>query len=128
MTWIYMETLTMDGLARQLQEYEDNLASSLWACILAVEKLTPKLSQQSKKDRTSSSTPTKVSAIKSQPFSVQGRGYWWCTPHATLWFLLRDQGEDVKKWDGEPTWRLEVRVQELQEKKPQQPKSIHPGK
>ncbi|KAK4810931.1 hypothetical protein QYF61_013339 [Mycteria americana] len=27
-----------------------------------------------------------------------------------------NQGEDMRKWDGEPTWRLEARVQELQEK------------
>ena len=106
----------MDGLARQLQEYKDNLTSSLWACDSAVKELTHKLSEQSEKEKPSSPTPTNVSAIKSQPFSVQGRGYRWCTPCATLWFFLCDQGKDTRKWDGEPTWRLEARVQELQGK------------
>ena len=38
---------------------------------------------------------------------------------------LHDQGKDMRKWDGDPTWTLEAQVQELQE---QQPKGIHPGK
>lgn len=43
-----------------------------------------------------------------------------------MWFFLHDKGEDTRKWDGEPNWRLEAQVQELQGKK--QPKSIHSGK
>lgn len=30
--------------------------------------------------------------------------------------ICHDQGEDIRKWDGEPTWRLEAQVQEVQEK------------
>ena len=33
-----------------------------------------------------------------------------------LWFFLRDQGEDMRKWDGEPTFKLEARVRELRGK------------
>jgi len=84
---------------------------------LAVKELTQKMSEQFKKDRSSSHTPVKVSAIKSQPFSVPGRGFWWHTPRATLRFHLCDQGEDMRNWDVERTWRLEAQVQEVQEKK-----------
>jgi len=70
----------MDGLARQLQEYKDNLTSSLQAYVSAVKQLIQKLSEQSETDRSSSPTPTNVSAIKSHPISVQGRGYKWHTP------------------------------------------------
>ena len=83
MSWTHMEAPTMDGLARQLQEYKDNLISSMWACVLTVEELTQKMSEQAETDRSSSCTPAKASAVKSQPFSVQGRGYQWHTPHAT---------------------------------------------
>ena len=113
MSWTDTKAPTIAELARQLREHEDNLASSMCACVSAVGRLTQKMSKQAEKARSSSRTPTKASPIKSQPFSVQGRGYQWCTP---LWFFLRDQGEDVRKRDGEPTWRLEAWVQELQRK------------
>ena len=34
-------------------------------------------------------------------------------PRATLWFYLRDHGEDMRKWDGVPASDLEARVWEL---------------
>ena len=37
-------------------------------------------------------------------------------PRGTLWFFLHDQGEDMRKWDGEPTFKLEARVRELRGK------------
>lgn len=64
MCWTAMKTLTIDKLARQLQEYEDNLTSSMWACVLAVDRLIQQMSKQAKKDRSSSHTLTKASAIK----------------------------------------------------------------
>ena len=33
-----------------------------------------------------------------------------------LWFLLRDQGDDMRKWDGDPTFQLEARVCKRREK------------
>ncbi|XP_040434390.1 uncharacterized protein LOC121080436 [Falco naumanni] len=105
----------MGGLARQLREYEHNLASFICACILTVDRLTQKLSKQAKKDRSSTCTPTKASAIKIQPFSVQGKGYWWHTPCATLWFSLHDQEEDMRKLDDEPIWRLEAQSCAIEE-------------
>lgn len=33
-----------------------------------------------------------------------------------LWFFLHDQGEDVRKYDGEPPWRLKAHVHELHRK------------
>jgi len=96
MSWTDTKAPTIDELARQITEHEDNLASSMRACVLPVKKLTPKFSEQFRKNRSSSRTPTKVSAIRSQLFSVQGRGYQWHTPCATLWFFLCDQGEDMR--------------------------------
>ena len=37
-------------------------------------------------------------------------------PRGTLRFFLRDRGEDMRKWDGEPTFKLEARVRELRGK------------
>lgn len=37
--------------------------------------------------------------------------------HGPLWFFLCDQGDDVRKWDGEPTFQLEAHVSELRGKK-----------
>ncbi|KAK4831282.1 hypothetical protein QYF61_016752 [Mycteria americana] len=70
------------------------------------------MSEQAKKGRSSSCTPTKASTIKSQLFSVQLKGYRWRIPRATLWFFLHDQEEDMRKWDCEPTWRLEAQAEE----------------
>ncbi|KAK4810737.1 hypothetical protein QYF61_007711 [Mycteria americana] len=44
------------------------------------------------------------------------RGFRGHTPRGTLWFYLRDHGEDMRKWDGKPTSTLEARVHELQGK------------
>ena len=33
-----------------------------------------------------------------------------------LWFFLREQGEDIRKWDGEPPLKLEARVRDLRGK------------
>ena len=37
-------------------------------------------------------------------------------PRDTIWFFLCDQGEDMRKWDGEPASKLEARIHELREK------------
>ena len=37
--------------------------------------------------------------------------------HGTLGFFLLDQGEDMRKWDDEPTVNLEARVRELRAKR-----------
>ena len=36
--------------------------------------------------------------------------------HGALWFFLCDQGDDIRKWDGEPTFKLEACVHELRGK------------
>lgn len=41
-----------------------------------------------------------------------------------LWFYLLDQGENMRKWDGEPTSKLEARVKELRRKKMNR-KAVH---
>jgi len=47
-----------------------------------------------------------VSAIRRKHFSAQEREYRGYTPRGTLWFYLRDHGEDMRKWDGKPTSSL----------------------
>ncbi|KAK4828266.1 LOW QUALITY PROTEIN: hypothetical protein QYF61_024931 [Mycteria americana] len=81
-----------------------------------VEKLSQEF-QRFKEDM-SYSLPirTSVSAIRSQRSSAQERGYRGYTPRGTLWFYLRDHGEDMRKWDGKPTSTLEARIRELQGK------------
>lgn len=36
--------------------------------------------------------------------------------HDTFWFFLHDQGEDMRKWNGEPTFKLKAHVCKLREK------------
>ena len=57
-----------------------------------------------------------VSAIRGKRFSAQEREYRGYTPRGTLWFYLRDHGEDMRNWDGKPTSSLEARVRELRGK------------
>ncbi|GAB0208485.1 hypothetical protein GRJ2_003314200 [Grus japonensis] len=73
-------------------------------CVMAVEKLSKKLSrefQQLKEDMSySPPVQTSISAIRSKHSSAQERGYSGYTLQATLWFYLHDHGEDMRKWDG----------------------------
>ncbi|KAK4806889.1 hypothetical protein QYF61_012610 [Mycteria americana] len=106
LTWKDEEGPTVDEVASQLREYEESISSSL---VSAVEKLV----QQLKEDR-SYSPPVRssISAIRSRHSSAQERGYRGYTPRGTIWFYLRDHGEDMRKWDGKPTSTLEARVEE----------------
>ncbi|KAK4811303.1 hypothetical protein QYF61_023355 [Mycteria americana] len=81
-----------------------------------VEKLSRKVQRLEEDMSYSPPIRTSVSAIRSQRSSAQGRGYRGYTPRGTLWFYLRDHGEDMRKWDGKPTSTLEARVRELQGK------------
>ncbi|KAK4811016.1 hypothetical protein QYF61_015720 [Mycteria americana] len=105
--WKDGEGPTVNEAASNLQEYEESISSSF---VSAVEKLSRKV-QRLEEDR-SYSPPirTSVSTIRSQRSSAQGRGYRGYTPRGTLWFYLRDHGEDMRKWDGKPTSTLEARV------------------
>ncbi|MCQ4078415.1 hypothetical protein FK519_26840 [Klebsiella pneumoniae] len=113
MTWKDGEEETVDELAGRLRQYEESLSSSLRACVSAVEKLSQEF-QQFKADM-SHSPPVRanISAIRSKRFPAQER---WYTRRGTLWFTLRDQGEDMREWDGKPTSALEARVRELRGK------------
>jgi len=97
-------------VAVRLQQYEESLSSSLTS---AVEKLVQRFEKNM-----SYSPPVwvSISVIRSKRFSAQERGYRGYTPWGTLWFYLRDQGEDMRKRDGKPTSSLETRVRELQGK------------
>jgi len=54
-----------------------------------------------------------VSAIRGKRSSAQEREYRSYTPRGTLWFYLRDHGEDMRNWDIKLTSSLEARVHEL---------------
>lgn len=92
-----METPTVEKVSSWLQNFEENLcvSSSLQDSALAVRD-----------------------APRNQfsPAPVRGKGSPRRMPRGTLWFFLRDQGEDMRKWDGEPTFKLEARVRELRGK------------
>jgi len=60
-----------------------------------------------------------ISSIRGRSFSAQERGHRGYTPRGTLWFYLRDHGEDMRKWDGKPTSTLEVKVHECKVKQSQ---------
>jgi len=108
--WKGKDAPTVDEVAVRLRQYEESLSSSL---VSAVEKLVKRL------DRNMSYSPpvrASVSAIRGRRFSAQEREYRGYTPRGTLWFYLRDHGEDMRKWDGKPTSSLEARVRELRGK------------
>ncbi|KAK4810528.1 hypothetical protein QYF61_004491 [Mycteria americana] len=83
------DTPTVERASSWLQNLEENLcpSSSPQASTLAVR-----------------------SAPRSQspPVQVRGKGSPRCMPRGTLWFFLRDQGEDMREWDGEPNFKLEA--------------------
>uniref|UniRef100_A0A663EIB6 Uncharacterized protein n=1 Tax=Aquila chrysaetos chrysaetos TaxID=223781 RepID=A0A663EIB6_AQUCH len=53
---------------------------------------------------------------QSSPAAVRGKGSPRCMPCDALWFFLHDQGEDMRKWDGELAFKLEASVCELRGK------------
>ncbi|KAK4806862.1 hypothetical protein QYF61_012583 [Mycteria americana] len=107
LTWKDGDGPTVDEAASNLREYEENIFSSL---VSAVEKLSREF--QWFKEDISYSPPVwaSVSAIRSQRSSTQERGYRGYTPRGTLWFYLRDHGEDMRRWIGKPTSTLEAWV------------------
>ena len=111
--WKDKKAPTVDEVAVRLWQYEESLSSSL---VSAVNKFSREF-QQFKED-TSYSPPVwaLISAIRGRRSSAQEREYRGYTPRGTLWFYLRDHGEDMRKWDGKPTSSLEARVRELRGK------------
>ncbi|GAB0208015.1 hypothetical protein GRJ2_003267200 [Grus japonensis] len=127
LAWKDEEAPTAKEVAGQLQQYEENLSSSLQACVSAVERLSKKSENlfeklswevwQLKEDMPNSLLVwTSISTIRSKCSSAQERGYRGYTPRGTLWFYLRDHEENMRKLDGKPTSTLEARVCELQGK------------
>ncbi|KAK4806340.1 hypothetical protein QYF61_017209 [Mycteria americana] len=97
LTWKDGDGPTVNEAASNLREYEESISSSL---VSAVEKLSRKVQRLEEDMSYSPPIRTSVSAIRSQRSSAQERGYRGYTPWGTLWFYLRDQGEDMRKWDG----------------------------
>ena len=92
-----MDTPTVEKVSSWLQNFEENLctSSSLRASALAVRG---------------------ASRSWSPPAPVRGEGNPRRMPCGALWFLLCDQGEDNREWDGEPAFKVEARVCELRGK------------
>ncbi|XP_071892181.1 uncharacterized protein [Anas platyrhynchos] len=101
---------TVDTVSNQLHKYEENLSAPVRACISAVERLSQWL-----EEHIASSSPRQknLSAIKRQQSPAQARENPGHTPRGTLWFYLRDHGEDMRKWKHEPTSALAAWVPEL---------------
>jgi len=95
----------VDEVVVRLRQYEESLSSSL---VSAVEKLAREVRQI--KENISYSPPVQASnsAIRGRRSSSQEKEYRGYTPRGTLWFYLRDHGEDMRKWDGKPTSALEA--------------------
>ncbi|XP_052520751.1 uncharacterized protein LOC128071766 [Tympanuchus pallidicinctus] len=61
-----------------------------------------------KEDKPSfSCAPSKISAVRGKCFPAQVRDN---TPQIVLWYYLRDHGEDMRKWHGQPTPVLRART------------------
>ena len=114
------EALMVAEVIGRLRDYGANISSSL---VSVVEKLSREF-QQLKEDM-SYSPPlwSSVSAVRNKHPLAQRRGN---TPWDTLWFYLRDHGEDMRRWDGKPTSTLQAAVCELQGK--QSLREALPGK
>ncbi|GAB0209897.1 hypothetical protein GRJ2_003455400 [Grus japonensis] len=97
MDWPDFNIPTVERLSHQLQHFEENLSSSSspQASVLAVRSIP-----------------------WSQPLPARGKGSPRHMLHGTFWIILHDQGEDMRKWDGEPTSKLEAHVCDLWEKTP----------
>jgi len=96
----------VDEVAVRLRQCEEGLSSSS-----ALNKLSREF-QQFKEDMSySPPVRARISAIRGKRSSAQERA-----ARGTLWFYLRDHGEDMRKWDGKPTSSLEARVRELRGK------------
>ncbi|PKU47833.1 ubiquitin carboxyl-terminal hydrolase 4 [Limosa lapponica baueri] len=110
MSWAGIKAPTVGRLARQLQQFKENLSSTptLQACVSAGERLSQQLLLF--KDSMSSSSPK--AAIISAVLCSRGKAL-WAHFHATLSFCLHDHKEDMRRWDGEPTSSLEAGVCEL---------------
>ena len=92
-----MGTPTVERVSPWLQNFEENLcpSSSLRASALAVRG---------------------APRSQSPPVPGTGRGSPRRMLRGALWFFLREQGEDIRKWDGEPPFKLEARVRDLRGK------------
>ncbi|GAB0209386.1 ubiquitin carboxyl-terminal hydrolase 4 [Grus japonensis] len=111
--WKSEEAPTVDEVAGRLRQYEESLSSSL---VSAVEKVSQDIRQLKEDISDSPPAQTRIAAVRSKRFSAPERGYRAYTPRGSLWFYLRDHGEDMRKWDGKPTSTLWARVHELQGK------------
>jgi len=93
MDWKGKEAPAVDEVAVRLWQYKESLASSL---ISAVEKLSREFQQSEEGMSYSPPVQTSISTIRTKCSCAQERGYRGYTPRGTLWFQLRDHGEDMR--------------------------------
>jgi len=108
--WKGKKAPTVEEVAVRLRQYEESLSSSF---VLAMEKLSQKVQRREESMSCSPPVRASVSAVRGKRSSAEEREYRGYRPRGTLWFYLRDHGEDMRKWDGKPTSSLETRVHEL---------------
>lgn len=102
-----MEAPTVSGLASQLQQFEENLSSSLWTCVSDVERLFQQFQQF--KENVFFHIHTELPAFFCSRETVPV-AHTMCNPVV----LYAQPEEDMRKWDGESTWTLEDWIWELQ--------------
>lgn len=109
-------------MAKKLRTYADAVHGPTHARIAAVEtqlrKLEDKIEENHKKLREEIKEDLiQISAVQIRGPGIQRRrsfdGERRYTPRAELWAFLRESGEDMRRWDGEPTAALAQRVRDL---------------
>lgn len=113
---------TVLDMAKKLRTYADAVHGPTHARIAAVEtqlrKLEDKIEENHKKLREEIKEDLiQISAVQIRGPGIQRRrsfdGERRYTPRAELWAFLRESGEDMRRWDGEPTAALAQRVRDL---------------
>ncbi|KAM6293948.1 E3 ubiquitin-protein ligase KCMF1-like [Aegotheles albertisi] len=120
------EPPTVSEFVYQLRQYEDSVSSPLQARVAALEKtaeeyktsneeLRNRLSRVERENDTHSSPECiHVSAIRNRRSPARSAQHRRNSSRGSLWFILRDHGEDMSRWDGKPTAALCARVQQIQ--------------
>ena len=99
MDWEEKEGTRVDKMASQVRQYKESLSSCL---VSAVEKLSQEVRQLKEDISSSPLVWTSISSVRSKCSFAQERGYRGYTPRDTLWFYLRDHGQDIRTRDGKP--------------------------
>ncbi|XP_005042583.1 PREDICTED: uncharacterized protein LOC101816049 [Ficedula albicollis] len=107
---------TVGSVTSQLRNFESMMEAYVSAVVKELEQLKEKIREMREEIRRNISHMARMQVtgpkVRAQSPPSRERGY---TPRADLWFFLRDHGEDMRRWDGKPTYVLAARVRQLRE-------------